>query len=243
MRARRMPGGSSANACIELQTSRGRFALRLRLQRGPRAGADTQRELKLQRLAATAGLAPAVVAADPVAGWILMEFIAASSWSVGQLQQLKRLDALMGRVRLLQTLPVADEPVFDPMKLLQLQLGLSGILEPTWQGPLQDLLRAAEPLVLECSVRPDRAVAAHGDLNVGNLLGTKPVLVDWEYAQFADPLHDLACLLAYYPQLEPRARHLLGQLGHDDPEGRERLVLQKRLWGLINGLWKSLHGG
>jgi thiamine kinase len=238
-----MAGGSLVNACLDLLTPRGRFALRLRIKQGPRAGADTRRELKLQRLAATAGLAPAVLEADPAAGWMLMEFVDANHWSVGQLQQVKRVDALMGRVRLLQTLPVVDELAFDPMALLQLQLSLSNILEPSWQGPLQDLLRAAEPLILECAVQPGRAVAAHGDLNVGNLLGSKPMLIDWEYAQFADPLHDLACLLAYYPQLEPRSRHLLGQLGRDDPENRERLALQKRLWGLINGLWKSLHGG
>ena len=242
-RIRRMAGGTSGTACLEVLTAHGRFALRIRPQLALRVGVDPHRELKLQRLAAHAGLAPAVIAADANAGWLLMDYVDEPGWSLSLLQQPRRMDALMGRLRVLQTLPVLNEPVFDPSALLQLQGALAGILEPTWQGPLQQLLRAAEPLVLECRVQPGAAVAAHGDLNVSNLLGPQPLLIDWEYAQYADPLHDLACLLAYYPQLEPQSARLLAALGHDNAQGRERLVLQKRLWGLINGLWQSLHGG
>ena len=36
------------------------------------------------------------------------------------------------------------------------------------------------------------------------MIGTRPPrLIDWEYAAVGDPLIDLACLLAYYPQVLP----------------------------------------
>jgi hypothetical protein len=38
---------------------------------------------------------------------------------------------------------------------------------------------------------------AHGDLNASNRIESLPMLVDWEYAQLADPVYDLACLSVY----------------------------------------------
>ena len=55
----------------------------------------------------------------------------------------------------------------------------------------------------------------HGDLAHGNVLdGTQLWLLDWEYAQRADPLYDVACALAYYPQARPLGgRSLLAAAG------------------------------
>ena len=61
---------------------------------------------------------------------------------------------------------------------------------------------------------PARASApkalVHNDLHHSNLIGTERLyLLDWEYAAVTDPLFDLACVLAYYPQATPHADALL----------------------------------
>lgn len=216
--------------------------LRLPVVLGPRAGVDRQREVRLQRRAAAAGLAPAVLDADAQAGWLLMEYVDQPTWTQAHLQSPDGLQGLMGRIQRLQSLSVAGEAVFDAEALLERQLALSALIEPGWQQPLRDLLRASAGLLRDCAVRPGTQVVAHGDLDVGNMLGAEPLLIDWEYAQIADPLYDVACLLAYYPALRRRSRRMLALLQRDSREERERLDCHIRLWGLINGLWKSLHG-
>lgn len=171
-----------------------------------------------------------------------MEYVDQPTWTQAQLQSPEGLQALMGRIQRLQSLSVAGEAVFDAEALLERQLAMSAVVEPAWQQPLADLLRASTGLLRDCAVRPGTQVVAHGDLDVGNLLGPAPLLIDWEYAQIADPLYDVACLLAYYPALRRRSRRMLALLQRDSREERERLDGQVRLWGLINGLWKSLHG-
>lgn len=240
--ARRLLGGSGANYSIRIDTAQGRFVLRLPVVLGPRAGVDRQREVRLQRRAAAAGLAPTILDADPQAGWLLMEYVDQPTWTQADLQSPAGLQALMGRIQRLQSLSVVGEAVFDAEALLECQLALSTVVEPAWQQPLRDLLRASAGLLRDCAVRPGTQVVAHGDLDVGNLLGSAPLLIDWEYAQVADPLHDVACLIAYYPALRRRSRRMLALLHRDSREERERLDCQVRLWGLINGLWKSLHG-
>ena len=82
----------------------------------------------------------------------------------------------------------------------------------------------------------------HGDLNTGNLLGAQPLLIDWEYAQLADPLHDIACLLSYYPQIGPQSDCLLAAAGLAGAEYRQQLSAQVRLFDIVNALWQLRHG-
>jgi len=92
-----------------------------------------------------------------------------------------------------------------------------------------------------------RAVLNHGDLMAANLLGpgpgTPPVLVDWEYSQRAHPSWDIACLLAYYPQLEKRLERLLGATGLSSARDRQILSLQRRLFMRLNRLWHHAEAG
>jgi aminoglycoside phosphotransferase (APT) family kinase protein len=80
-------------------------------------------------------------------------------------------------------------------------------------------------------------MTTHGDLNASNVIGPVPMLVDWEYAQLADPVYDLACLSVYYPGLRLR--------GITDANGAVRLRLHAQLFDSLNRLWEQsvLHGG
>jgi aminoglycoside phosphotransferase (APT) family kinase protein len=53
--------------------------------------------------------------------------------------------------------------------------------------------------------------------------------VDWEYAQLADPVYDLACLSVYYPGLRLRGAESLGAAGITDANGTVRLRLHTEL--------------
>ena len=65
------------------------------------------------------------------------------------------------------------------------------------------------------------------------------MLVDWEYAQLADPVYDLACLSVYYPGLRPRSEELLGSTGITDADGAVRLRLHAQLFDSLNRLWEQ----
>jgi hypothetical protein len=82
-------------------------------------------------------------------------------------------------------------------------------------------------------------VTTHGDLNASNLIGSVPMLVDWEYAQLADPVYDLACLSVYYPGLRLRGGELLGTAGITDANGAARLRLYAQLFDGLNRLWEQ----
>jgi thiamine kinase-like enzyme len=85
-------------------------------------------------------------------------------------------------------------------------------------------------------------VTTHGDLNASNLIGPVPMLVDWEYAQLADPVYDLACLSVYYPNLRLRGEELLRAARITDANGAVRLSLYTQLFDSLNRLWKRAEG-
>jgi aminoglycoside phosphotransferase (APT) family kinase protein len=94
-------------------------------------------------------------------------------------------------------------------------------------------------LAQDCAAFAVTPVTTHGDLMAGNLIGPAPMLVDWEYAQLADPVYDLACLCVYYPGLRPRSEELLGAAGITDANGVARLRLHTQLFDGLNRLWEQ----
>ena len=65
------------------------------------------------------------------------------------------------------------------------------------------------------------------------------MLVDWEYAQLADPVYDLACLSVYYPGQRLRGGELLRTAGITDANGAVRLRLHAQLFDSLNRLWEQ----
>jgi aminoglycoside phosphotransferase (APT) family kinase protein len=110
------------------------------------------------------------------------------------------------------------------------------------QVELRRLMARSGQLVEACAVPGRAPVLNHGDLNVANLLGPLPMLVDWEYAQLADPLHDYACLFTYYPQLQARRDWILGPAGLDSDAAWHALQARRALFALLNELWGRTQG-
>ncbi len=100
-----------------------------------------------------------------------------------------------------------------------------------------ELARRASSSRQSCRAATCRPCINHGDLQVANLIGNPPVLIDWEYAQIAAPTYDMACLLTYYPRLQDLQPDLLAASGLTRPEDLELLELQKQLFACLNRLW------
>lgn len=238
-----LAGGQGRNAVVRIDTSAGRFVWRRRLPPVERPGAAARSELVAHRAAAAAGLAPTVLAAAADASWILMEFVDAQPWDEARLcspfgvarlgTQLARLHALAAPV----SLPAADLSAIARGYVQRI-----GQRDTRVALELAPLLRRLESLGVGTGGVGERRVLVHGDLMANNLLGEAPFLIDWEYAQAADPAWDLACLLSYYPRLQSSLDALLGCAGLDDPAGRERLQLQQERFDLLNRLWEQAYG-
>jgi aminoglycoside phosphotransferase (APT) family kinase protein len=225
-------GGGGAHEVLRIDTAAGRFVLRQRRGALPRTGACPRREQACQRSAAAAGLAPAVIATDPGGSWLLMTFVDGAPWTAANLHDPQCLDRLGERLAQLQALPVP--PDLDPLDLPA--LAAAHAAAGAAPGPCAQLRQAAQRLAPWRAGRP--TVIAHGDLCLGNLVGPGPCLVDWEYAQLADPLHDLACLLAYYPQLSRRGTaRLRAAAGLAAPALDAPLALYGELFATLNLLW------
>ena len=82
----------------------------------------------------------------------------------------------------------------------------------------------------------------HNDLHASNLvLADSLYLLDWEYAAVSDPLIDIACILAYYPQAEPHVPLLLAESGVAELGATSADLLWLTQWHLlIDCLWHRL---
>jgi thiamine kinase len=233
-------GGGAHNDVRLVETQVGRFVVRRRLPPVIRAGSDAALELECQRLAARHGLAPRVFAAASDASWMVMEFIASHPWQEQDLLSAAGVHRLGARLALVHAMPVAAS--MRPMDAThianeQLHVINSDCALDAHRVEAAALARRTQQLA---SIVQDTDVPPcinHGDLQVANLIGNPPVLIDWEYAQIAAPTYDIACLLTYYPQLQELQPDLLAASGLTRPEDLELLGLQKQLFACLNRLW------
>jgi aminoglycoside phosphotransferase (APT) family kinase protein len=233
-------GGRNVNRNLRIDTRAGRFVLRQRIREGPRPGADPLREVACHRAAAAAGVAPAVLDAAPDASWILMDYVEGGIWTPPRLRAAEGLRILGVCLQRLHAItPPMGLAAFDPVSIAR---GLAqAILErdPAAAAQVDALVARTRQLALDCAAFAVTPVTTHGDLNASNLIGPVPMLVDWEYAQLADPVYDLACLSVYYPGLRLRAGELLGTAGITDANGVVRLRVHAQLFDCLNGLWEQ----
>lgn len=238
----RLPGGQGRNLVLRVDTSAGRFVLRCRLPPWNRPGAAALTELRAHRLAAAAGLAPAVLDAASDGSWILMEYIDAPCWTPEQLCSARGVEQLGGRLAVLHALAVpAGVPVADPEAMAAGYLERAATRDPESARALQPLAAQISRLGERLADAGEQLVPVHGDIMASNMLGTLPLLVDWEYAQAADPTWDLACLLSYYPQIQRFLEVLLESADCAAPQDRARLQLQRERFTLLNRLWDAAY--
>jgi thiamine kinase-like enzyme len=99
------------------------------------------------------------------------------------------------------------------------------------------------------AARRARAVIVHGDLACANLVDAGPdgeplMLLDWEYAQVADPVYDVACVLAYCAPARPHAALLLQAAGLAGDDADRALDEAIRVYEGLTWLWlRARHQG
>ena len=235
LRLERLAGGS-VNDSWRVDTAQGRFVLRVDGPAWRRPGVDRAREQGLHAAAAGAGLAPRLLAR--AAGIQVCEYLEGRIWSEADFLQPAQLFRLGARLAQLHALEAAGEiGHFDPGGCAQqyVQLMSSELVAATGAGAVAAEVRAAAQQVAdgtagECII--------HGDLAHSNLLdGTRLWLLDWEYAQLADPLYDVACVLAYYPETRAQARRLLNAAGLAGFGQPGRLDAAIRVYEGLSWLW------
>jgi aminoglycoside phosphotransferase (APT) family kinase protein len=240
LRIQLLHGGRKVNRNLRIDTRAGRFVLRQRIWEGPRPGADSLREVACQRTAAAAGVAPAVLDAASDGSWILMDYVEGGMWTPPRLQTpegLRTLGACLQRLH--ATTPPPGLAAFDPMSIATGQAQAILDRDPAAAEQVDTLIARTQQLAVECAAYAAAPVTTHGDLTASNLIGPIPMLVDWEYAQLADPVYDLACLSIYYPGLRQRGAELLDAAGIADANATVRLRLQAELFESLNRLWEQ----
>ncbi len=239
--------GGSVNHVWRVDTSRGRFVLRTDAAASLRPGVDRAREAILQTLAAAAAIAPPILARSPGGDVQVTPFIEARQWQQRDYRdaaQLRRLGELLAR---LHAIPApADMPAFAPAALAldYARAGLTAGSGPDRTAHATGLCAVVARAQAWLQAAAGALHVVHGDPTEGNVLDHRRLwLIDWEYAQAADPLYDLGAVLAYYPAARRNLRELLAAAGMPAAGADGRLAAAVRIHLALWWLWRHARGG
>jgi thiamine kinase-like enzyme len=233
------PVDSLTNRAYRVATPGGSYVLRLA---GTTAQVDRAAEVRHQRLAAAAGLAPDVVFADPADGTLLTVHAAGARPLAPA--DLARSGPRTRVARALRALHGSGAPFVGAVSLArtlsdyraQVAALCPGLPADT-ETAIASVAAAAERL----ATMDDVTVPSHCDPSPPNLLdtGRRVLLIDWEYAGVADPLWDVATV-AVEAALDSEGAWalLVAYLGRDPtyPESG-RLFLHMAGLDVLGGLW------
>lgn len=181
-----LPGGlTNRNARLSLADGRQAF-LRIGHPDPASLGIDRAVEWQLYQAAAAQGLAPACHFADPARGILLLDWCPAPSWAEAPPPKEAAIAALARVLVALHrfSVPHVRMGVRPHAERYRRQL----LAPPAWLNALERALLAShepEGLWLPC----------HHDLNPANLLGARPLVIDWEYGAAGHPGFEVASIL------------------------------------------------
>ena len=236
--AERLPGGT-VNRSFRVETAAGLFVARIHDEAAATLGADHEREATLHSAAAAAGLAPSLLHVDPGHRFMIMEYVPGPTWTEDDFGRPERLRQLGAMLRILHAVvPPAVAPFDIGASIERLHGRLCAALPGEAADLSQFIDRARAALLLSDSARRPKVVI-HNDLHHTNLMdgAGRLLLLDWEYGAVADPLLDLACVLAYYPQAAPHAGVLLDTSGLAGEVSPEMLAAATWLCILVSYFW------
>jgi len=220
-----LSGGVSGALLFSVHAGERRYALRIE---GPAGPLRNPHQYDSMRIAAAAGLAPAIHHLDERAGVVVMDLIAEQPLArfPGGAAALAR--SLGEMLRRLQALPrfaaFLDYPAI--VGRIWAHVVRSGLFAP---GVLDAHTRKLADIRSTYAWRSEHTVSSHNDLLPRNLLfdGHRLWLIDWESAYRNDPLVDVATALDNFaPSADLESELLRAWLGHD-PDGELRQRLQQ----------------
>jgi thiamine kinase len=230
--------GGTANATFKVRTGCGVFVVRLHEPDSADLGVDRRREAVLHVAAAQAGFASQVLDADPLGRYLVTEFLPGTPWSAAAVQDEARLRELAQVLAGLHALPPPAVPPLDLGALLDRHVAHIATLDAVAAQELLPRLAHARRVLARQAAAARPPCIIHGDLSHSNIIGRHPLrLIDWEYAAVGDPLADLACLVAYYPQVRASGAALLQWCDLAASAGLEALDELAGVYRLATDLW------
>lgn len=230
--------GGTTNATFRVRTGLGAFLVRLHEPATADLGVDRKREAVLQAAAASAGLAPRVLAADPGGRYLVTEFLEGMPWRAADLEDESRLQVLAQSLLELHRLATPVVPALDLSGLLERHVAQIAMQDAAAAQELRPQLARAHAILARQADAARPACIVHGDLTHSNLIGhERPRLIDWEYAAVGDPLADLACLVAYYPRALQHGATLLRACALSGSASLSALEDLASVYHLLSNLW------
>jgi len=233
--------GGTVNASFRVDTRAGQFVLRLEAAESGLLGAHHEREAQLQRAAAQAGIAPPLIYADAAHGFMITKFIEGRAWHAADFTRPEALRCLGGRLRVLHGIAPPTVAPFDLGVILRGHCAHLAAAAPAERALVASLLQQSEARLALCASGMRKATIVHNDLHHSNLIeADRLYFIDWEYAAVADPIFDLACVLAYYPHAQPHVQDLLDAAGLAEQASLAELAAATSLFVLLSFLWYRL---
>ena len=149
-----------------------------------------------------------------------------------------RLQVLAQTLAALHAVPAPQVPALDLPALLEGHVAQIAAQDAAAARELLPQLARARQILASQAQAARPACIVHGDLTHSNLIGhDRPRLIDWEYAAVADPLADLACLVAYYPEALAHGATLLQCCGLSGSASLAALADLAWVYRLLSNLW------
>jgi aminoglycoside phosphotransferase (APT) family kinase protein len=203
--------------------------LRLTSPSGNRPYTDPSVELEVARAAASAGVAPDVVASMPQLGCLITRFASGRHLTPRDLDRDGVVPSLVGSVRALHScpLPNGERSAFREARDLRRAAIARGTSMPGSEPAATEAIRS----IAEATLAPGRAaVTIHGDLTPSSLFldGDQVRIVDYRWAGAGDPFEDLGSLAEHLALTADQGDAMLQlYFGAVDDAGRSRLMLMR----------------
>lgn len=232
-------GGGKVNRSFLVRTRRGRFVVRLNENSATDPGLDRDRENALHTAAANAGLAPHIIYACSDRSCLITDYLDGRLWTPHYFTRMRDLRSLAQRLRTLHSVPPPSMPRFDPIAAAHRYAEAIVRADIQERGRIESLLEAGVAAFARSGSASRASTIVHMDLHHGNVLTADRVyFIDWEYSQVADPLLDLACVLAYYPRAAGHSPLLLNSSGLEDRGATVEMLSElTSVFTLLTYLW------
>ena len=193
---------------------------------------DRTAELAILSAAHEAGIAPAVIYADPENSILVTEFLEGRTWEEADLADDAKLEALASLLRQVHDIRIEGEAI----DIAEVARTYESFLE---RRPGLHAFAARCVEIVESIPGRLEVACCHNDIVAGNVIENESLkLIDWEFACKHDPFFDLASAIGFHNLVERQSQALLeAYTGGADGEARERLSEQVRVYDAVQWLW------
>ena len=222
--------GGLTNKTYLVESEEMRGVLKIDAAPRPRPFNSRIEEARIQRQAASIGLAGNVIYAEETI--YLSEYVEGTAWTRNDLEVDQNLVDLADALKRLHALPLTGR-TFDARAAAR-----------EYERRIED----ADPVLVRQNVEviesmriPGNLCCCHNDLVAANIVSAPGVtFLDWEYACDNDPIFDLATIVAHHELSNRQAELLLDSyFDGDGARWRRQLADQERLYDALHWLWAA----